>query len=993
MCPAPPLRLICRVQRKESNTPTWSFTWGLLFIQGGIIPPLSKQEQHPLNPNVDSSGVSASGGEDLQQVWRSLSLLGTSSIQGLIHHLAADPVTHGVETRKTVSTPGYAAPSHLVYIQHMTTVIPSAVIQALLPYVPRRKMVPPPPGFAVLAPPPDFECPKSSTLDRPPVAITVPAASVPACGSAATPAGPSGQVELGRVATATAPAPSWMEDLSVVLRKLVKKKEMVDTAVEKWRTEDSDCLVHQAVTKTSGQSRSTAAKPWSLASASYAPKTSAPSRVAQAVANNSIHIVELLLDAGADPNRKDYHFGLPLHVAAEKGLLEIAQLLIKQDSEFNWTDDAGRTVLHALLFPPLVLDTLIPLINLFINRGCDVNARMTDGTTPLMLAVQCNAKEAVLRLLDCGADPNIIKVNGIMALHYAVEFCPDSEFTDESDMEAQQEHPSILVNILDLTSRDLIIPHSWKPIKYSIFHLAIEWYRSHLPLVINLGTEVDTPLGFLLSKPIDEKRAAVAKFMIDKGSNCNPATPSCLPPLVAAVKHQRASYDQNCPSLEVVEYLLKNGADILHKVKKSDALPASLHISSLFNVSAFFTLLQWGFPVHEVYTKEALEELSQTYSSSSDMEAQQEHPSILVNILDLTSRDLIHSAFLETIKISIFHLAIEWYRFNTLKLLIKKGIPPDAFLQETANAVLDEADVRLFLQIVFLLLFSRKSDALPASLHISSLFNVSAFFTLLQWGFPVHEVYTKEALEELSQTYSSSRYYAIYPLFPWRVISWLNVLNMFVPQLPLDTKEIFDIGRMVDDEHLTTAWNNLNNLIESPKDLQSLCVLAVRRAIGECRGWSNLSSHIAKLQFANAPLPQIIMERLQFKQIQKAHLFQYPPLNVMPNYCVPESLGDESGEEGLESEDENEEENLDSPQSYLSHSEPEDGLPVDEDVDNEEGNTDNPGADESIDNKEKEEDGSESHMSDDENLARLSCDSEGSGKDSFSNSGTKRKRP
>ncbi|XP_064115156.1 uncharacterized protein LOC135221272 [Macrobrachium nipponense] len=121
----------------------------------------------------------------------------------------------------TILTPGYAAPPHLVYTQHVTTVTPSTAVQAPLPYMPRRDMVPPPPGFAVLAPPPDFECPKSSPLDRPPVAVAVPASSVPARGIAAAPAGPSGQVELGRVATA--PAPSWMEDLSAVLKKLAKK--------------------------------------------------------------------------------------------------------------------------------------------------------------------------------------------------------------------------------------------------------------------------------------------------------------------------------------------------------------------------------------------------------------------------------------------------------------------------------------------------------------------------------------------------------------------------------------------------------------------------------------------------------------------------------------------------------------------------------------------------------------------------------------------------
>ena len=54
--------------------------------------------------------------------------------------------------------------------------------------------------------------------------------------------------------------------------------EMVDAAVERRRTDDSDRLVHQAVTKVSGQPRTTAAKPKSLASASSAAKTAAPSK-------------------------------------------------------------------------------------------------------------------------------------------------------------------------------------------------------------------------------------------------------------------------------------------------------------------------------------------------------------------------------------------------------------------------------------------------------------------------------------------------------------------------------------------------------------------------------------------------------------------------------------------------------------------------------------------------------------------------------------------
>ncbi|XP_064110290.1 uncharacterized protein LOC135218078 [Macrobrachium nipponense] len=126
------------------------------------------------------------------------------------------PVTHSptTTTTKTVSMPGYAAPPHLVYTQHVATVTPTAAVQAPLPEV-RMSAVMLPPGFASLASAPDFRCPKSSPLDLPPVQrmllvpapppvldydatpvlVPVPAAVVPARGVAAPTPGPSGQVQ------------------------------------------------------------------------------------------------------------------------------------------------------------------------------------------------------------------------------------------------------------------------------------------------------------------------------------------------------------------------------------------------------------------------------------------------------------------------------------------------------------------------------------------------------------------------------------------------------------------------------------------------------------------------------------------------------------------------------------------------------------------------------------------------------------------------------
>ncbi|XP_064083009.1 nascent polypeptide-associated complex subunit alpha, muscle-specific form-like [Macrobrachium nipponense] len=66
-----------------------------------------------------------------------------------------------------------------------------------------------------------------ATLDAPAIpAVPAPAHVVPVHGGAAPESGLSGQVQPGPVASATAPAPSWMEDLTSVLRELMKKRKV-----------------------------------------------------------------------------------------------------------------------------------------------------------------------------------------------------------------------------------------------------------------------------------------------------------------------------------------------------------------------------------------------------------------------------------------------------------------------------------------------------------------------------------------------------------------------------------------------------------------------------------------------------------------------------------------------------------------------------------------------------------------------------------------------
>ncbi|CAF3540505.1 unnamed protein product [Fusarium graminearum] len=97
-------------------------------------------------------------------------------------------------------------------------------------------------------------------------------------------------------------------------------------------------------------------------------------------------IAKLLLDAGADPVAENKNGSMPLHIARNLDLLEV--LLTKTD--INIRNRHGKTV----------------LLHTFSDHRC---RDATDGKA---------ASEKAIRLLDLGADPNIIDNNGDSILHY-----------------------------------------------------------------------------------------------------------------------------------------------------------------------------------------------------------------------------------------------------------------------------------------------------------------------------------------------------------------------------------------------------------------------------------------------------------------------------------------------------------------------------------------------------------------------------------------------
>ena len=102
-----------------------------------------------------------------------------------------------------------------------------------------------------------------------------------------------------------------------------------------------------------------------------------------AVWNGDLEGVQAELDNGVDVDEKDDLWGrTPLHIAAEEGHKEIAELLIAEGADVNAKSEADATPLHyAASWGGK------EIVELLIAAGADVNAKNDNGNTPLDWAI------------------------------------------------------------------------------------------------------------------------------------------------------------------------------------------------------------------------------------------------------------------------------------------------------------------------------------------------------------------------------------------------------------------------------------------------------------------------------------------------------------------------------------------------------------------------------------------------------------------------------
>ena len=143
-----------------------------------------------------------------------------------------------------------------------------------------------------------------------------------------------------------------------------------------------------------------------------------------AVWRNHLHVVELLLDLGADVNRTTFDFGMPpdgernaLYVAAELGHEEILTLLLQRGADINVKlAPRDETILHSAC----ALGAPDPIRQL-LSRGADVEVKRENDITAIHYAVLARSLDGVRLLVEAGCNVRAVTSAGKTALSIAMD--------------------------------------------------------------------------------------------------------------------------------------------------------------------------------------------------------------------------------------------------------------------------------------------------------------------------------------------------------------------------------------------------------------------------------------------------------------------------------------------------------------------------------------------------------------------------------------------
>jgi ankyrin repeat protein len=125
-------------------------------------------------------------------------------------------------------------------------------------------------------------------------------------------------------------------------------------------------------------------------------------------------VAELLLANKADVEAKAYGGWTPLLNAVFGGRKDLVELLLAHKANVNVKEDAGRTPLHVA-----AENGRTEIAAFLLAKKADLNAKNRDGYTPLHIAAALGYKDMVMLLLANKADIKVTENLGLTPLHVA----------------------------------------------------------------------------------------------------------------------------------------------------------------------------------------------------------------------------------------------------------------------------------------------------------------------------------------------------------------------------------------------------------------------------------------------------------------------------------------------------------------------------------------------------------------------------------------------
>jgi ankyrin repeat protein len=140
------------------------------------------------------------------------------------------------------------------------------------------------------------------------------------------------------------------------------------------------------------------------------------SNIHLAAFNGRLETTAILLDLGADPNKRisEGSGNTPLYLATIRGHTNVMALLLESNAQVNFMNENGNTAIHGA-----VIANQLNAIDILYQAGADINSQNNNKKTPLHMAVIEGNLNAVNMLLRMGANPNLPDRHGFTALHIA----------------------------------------------------------------------------------------------------------------------------------------------------------------------------------------------------------------------------------------------------------------------------------------------------------------------------------------------------------------------------------------------------------------------------------------------------------------------------------------------------------------------------------------------------------------------------------------------